>query len=374
MARREFTLLTNAISWLDRVDPGAHRRIKGLRLVTAFGIAAMLGTMGDITHGLPDGVSLSLLAANFALWASVSEGRGTRAESSRDLALLSVAAALGAASFAILSVPLAQLGRAAPELVLVSGAFGVGYLRRFGLTGTGIGSQIFIGQLLAYGVALKLSDLPTIAVAGLIAAVASIVPRVLSGPAEQPPPFSGLPYRPGALRPEFVMGLQAATGALSIVALNASLGLIESAWAITACTYVIAGSSTETVNRVIRRIVGTMIGVPIAIAFLPIAAAMPVGAWMAAALAMIIYAMALPNRYDIACGAYAFTLVVTLAITGEQSIPVLAARAWETLLGGALGLATAHLLPLMLVTNEIDAGLTALDADDASTDYRQTKT
>jgi hypothetical protein len=28
---------------------------------------------------------------------------------------------------------------------------------------------------------------------------------------------------------------------------------------------------------------------------------------------MVIYAMALPDRYGIACGAYAFTLIVTLA-------------------------------------------------------------
>ncbi|HTH99177.1 MAG TPA: FUSC family protein [Stellaceae bacterium] len=335
--------------WLDRIDPGVHRRIKGLRLVTAFGIAAMLGTMGDITHGLPDGVSLSLLAGNFALWASVSEGRGTRAESSRDLILLSVAAAVGAASFAILAMPLSQLGRTGPELVLVSGAFCVGYLRRFGLTGTGIGSQIYIGQLLAYGVGLRPSDLPTVLVAGSIAVAAAIVPRVLSGPAELPPPFLALsPGRPGVLRPELLMGLQAAVGALVIVFLNAMLGLIESAWAITACAYVIAGSSAGTIDRVRRRIVGTLIAVPVAIVFLPFAATMPIAAWAAAALATVIYAMALPERYDIACGAYAFTLIVTLSVTGEHSIPVLVARAWETLLGGALGLAAAT-LPLMRV-------------------------
>jgi len=64
-------------------------------------------------------------------------------------------------------------------------------------------------------------------------------------------------------------------------------------------------------------------------------------------LAMVIYAVALPERYDIACGAYAFVLIVTLAIGGEHSVPLLAARAWETLLGGALGLAAATLvLPL----------------------------
>jgi hypothetical protein len=118
-----------------------HRRIKGLRLVTAFGIASMLGTMGDITHGLPGGASLNVLAGGFGLWASVSEGRATRAGSSRDLLLLSLAAVLGAMSFILLAPPLGLMGRVAPELVLASGAFFVGYLRRFGLTGTGFGSQ-----------------------------------------------------------------------------------------------------------------------------------------------------------------------------------------------------------------------------------------
>ena len=56
---------------------------------------------------------------------------------------------------------------------------------------------------------------------------------------------------------------------------------------------------------------------------------------------MIVYAMALPNRYDIACGAFAFTLIVTLAASGLHSVPLLAARGWETFLGGALGLAAA---------------------------------
>jgi uncharacterized membrane protein YccC len=59
---------------------------------------------------------------------------------------------------------------------------------------------------------------------------------------------------------------------------------------------------------------------------------------------MIVYAMALPERYDIACGAFAFTLIVTLAIGGVHSIPLLAARAWETLLGGVLGLVAAKLI------------------------------
>ena len=82
-------------------------------------------------------------------------------------------------------------------------------------------------------------------------------------------------------------------------------------------------------------------GVPLGLACLPIAFAAPILIWIAAALAMVIYAMALPERYDIACGAFAFTLIVTLAATGEHSFGMLAARLWETVLGGVLGVAAA---------------------------------
>ena len=90
-----------------------------------------------------------------------------------------------------------------------------------------------------------------------------------------------------------------------------------------------------------RRILGTAIGVPMGLACLPLAIHVPIAVWMAAALAMIIYAMALPERYDIACAAYAFTLIVTMAATGEHSLKLLAARSWETVIGGVLGLGAA---------------------------------
>ncbi len=81
----------------------------------------------------------------------------------------------------------------------------------------------------------------------------------------------------------------------------------------------------------------------------------PLLIWAAAALAMIICAMALPERYDIACGAYAFTLIVTLAIGGEHSLLLLSARAWETLIGGALGLVAAMLVfPIRPIERKAD--------------------
>jgi hypothetical protein len=333
-------IVSEITQWLDRVDPGVHRRIKGLRLVTAYGIAAMLGALHDIAQGLPDAASLSSLAGGFALWSSVSEGQAMRTKSARDLLLLSAAAALGAASFIAAAPLLAGLGRAGPELALASGAFCAGYLRRFGVLGAGAGSQIYIGQLYALGAGLTPGDLSTIVIAGAIAALAAIVPRMLSGPAERPPPVGEIRTHSVALS----MGLQAAAAAIVIVALDHVVGLTEAAWAITACTYVIAGSASGTLDRVRRRIVGTAIGVPLGLAFLPLAGHALILAWAAAALAMVTYAMALPERYDVACGAFAFTLIVTLAASGEHSIPLLAARAWETLIGGTLGLLAALLL------------------------------
>jgi hypothetical protein len=336
------SVIPHAIGWLERIDPGTHRRIKGLRLVTAYGIAAMLGILPAISHGLVHGSLLSTVAAGFALWASVSEGRATRPESSRDLALLVAAAMLGAAVMIGFGPLLTSLGRPGPELTLASGAFLVGYLKRFGVLGAGIGSQIYIGQLLAYGARLTPIDLKLVAIAGLIAGLASIVPRLLSGPAEHPAVSLADPR--GNETPALLMGIQAAVAAVVIVALNDFFSFAESAWAITACTYVIASSRSGTMERVRRRILGTAIGVPLGLACLPLAIHAPIAVWMAAALAMIVYAMALPERYDIACAAYAFTLIVTMAATGEHSLKLLASRSWETVIGGALGLGAAMLI------------------------------
>ncbi|MFM0227029.1 FUSC family protein [Paraburkholderia dipogonis] len=334
------------------MDPGTHRRIKGLRLITAYGIAAALGTLQDITHGLPGATLVASLAGNFALWASVSEARVSRPESSRDLALLCAAAVLGAAMFIAFAPLLQAIGKSGPELTLVTGAFLVGYLKRFGILGAGMGSQIYIGQLLAYNVHLTPVDLPAVVVAGLIAIIACIVPRLLSGPAERPATTVLSPVNVPdrwILSAELIMGLQAASGALVVVVLNETIGLKESAWAITASTYVVAGSASGTAERVRRRIIGTLIGVPVGLACLPLVEHVPLLAWAAVAAAMIIYAMALPDRYDVACGAFAFTLIVTLAIGGVHSISILGARAWETLLGGVLGLLAAKFIfPLRL--------------------------
>ncbi len=331
-------------AWLDRIDPHTSRRIKGLRLVTAYGIAALMGGLPAFTSGLPDAASLGPVAAGFALWASVSEAQTARAASARDLLLLVLASAAGAIMLMELAPALTGKGWPGPELTLVSGAFCVGYLKRFGVLGAGIGSQIYIGQLLAYGVPLTRADLGLVAIAAAIAALASLVPRLLSGPAERPVAPTPITAGAGRVSVEMRMGLQAGLAALVIVILNDAFGLEQSAWAVTACTYVVAGTTAATIERVRRRILGTAIGVPLGLALLPLAPEMPLLVWSAAAFAMVIYAMALPERYDIACGAFAFALIVTLAASGGYAPLVLLARAWETLIGGAAGLGAALLV------------------------------
>ncbi len=66
----------------------------------------------------------------------------------------------------------------------------------------------------------------------------------------------------------------------------------------------------------------------------------------AAVVAMVVHAVALPERYDAVC-TYDFTLVVTCAASGEHSVLLLSARLWETLRGGVLGLvASSFFFPL----------------------------
>jgi Fusaric acid resistance protein-like len=306
--------------------------LKGLRLVCAYGLGFAFGaSLGRAFDG-GTGTSMGFLIGNFALWASVSEVQSKKGRAVVDLVALCVAASCGALMFAVSSPELARLGRCGPELVLVCGAFLTGALKRYGALGGGIGSQIYIGALLTYGARLNGANLEIIWMAAPAAALAALLPRLLIGSRSAVPAFAFVPARSA-----LTMGLQAALAALTVVLLDAALHLDEPQWAITACTYVITATAAATALRARQRIVGTLIGVPLALACLPLAEHWPPLAWMAAAAGMIIYATALAERYDIACGAFAFTLIVTLAASGEHSLTLLSSRAWETLLGCALG-------------------------------------
>jgi hypothetical protein len=123
------------------------------------------------------------------------------------------AALLGAVSYCLLAPLLRERAWLGAESVLITGAFLVAYLKYVGTLGAGIGSQIYIGQLLAFGL---------------------------------------------DAHPHDVRSIFAAGG----VALNHAFVLTESAWAITACVYVITATPAGTIERARQRIVGTLIGVP----------------------------------------------------------------------------------------------------------------
>lgn len=89
------TFLHSFSFWLNRIDPGGRRRVKGLRLVKAYGIAALMGAALLAGGAHPENAPLALLAGGIALWASVCKGRSTRLESSRDLVPLSASAVAG---------------------------------------------------------------------------------------------------------------------------------------------------------------------------------------------------------------------------------------------------------------------------------------
>jgi hypothetical protein len=333
-------------AWIDKVDPGAELRLKGLRLVAAYALAVTLGSLWDVVNRTSSGIHMAQLAGGFALWASVSEARSERFAASRDLVILCAAAMLGAVSYSLLSPLLHQHEWVSGESVLITGAFLVAYLKCFGTLGAGIGSQVYIGQLLAFGFDAGPGDIASIGAAGLIAILSSVLPRLLVSRvrrARAADPERGAPPSPDH-DTALLNGIQTAAAALVVVALNNIFVLTESAWAITACVYVITATPQGTMQRARHRIGGTLVGVPLGLACMPLAAHAPVLTWSLAGVAIIVYTVALPRRYDIACGAFAFTLIVTLEMSGQHSAAVLISRVWETMLGATLGVAMALLI------------------------------
>jgi hypothetical protein len=195
---------------------GTNRAAKGLRIVVAYLLATCIAelwrTIGFPAYRGP----IAACAAGFALWACVSESGGTRRESCVDLAILCAAAATGAAGFAVLSMPSPPAStHVGAEWILITGAFLVGYLKGFGILGAAIGSQIFIGQLLAYGAKAGPADLASIGCAGLIATVAAVVPRLLASAWRQRSAPSVIAAAAGGPRvpeePGLLMGIQTAS-------------------------------------------------------------------------------------------------------------------------------------------------------------------
>ncbi|WP_077002589.1 FUSC family protein, partial [Variovorax sp. KK3] len=306
-----------------------------------------LGVFLDPGRAASDGQSLGLLAASSALFAMVSQVGATPREATLALVLLDASAACGAALAAVAASVLPLHAGIDIEWVLLIGAFACAAARCRGSLAAGLGSQFYIGQLVACNEHLQAADLGRIALSGVIALVATvavrrvIAPNQCDAPSPRPAPARGALGMPGWL----CLGLQAAVPSAVVMLLGTHLKLVEPVWAITACVYVVSTSRSASLERIRRRLAGTAVGVPFGLLVVPMAIAHPALAWTCAAAAISIYAMALPERYDIACGAFAFALVITMAACGMDSFTQLSARLWETALGAVLASCAAVLLP-----------------------------
>jgi hypothetical protein len=169
-------------AWLDGVDPGGRRRIRGLRLAAVFAVASMAGILAmPGPHSLYAGGA----AGNFAIWASLYEAAPTRRRAIVDLVALIGASALGTATSAVWTGLVGTQDAALSLLPLAGGAFLVDYAKRYGTLATGAGSMAFIGQTIGSGFALTRADLPMIAAAALIATVTAAGLRILGGASER---------------------------------------------------------------------------------------------------------------------------------------------------------------------------------------------
>ncbi len=162
------------------------------------------------------------------------------------------------------------------------------------------------------------------------------------------------------LLPTTRVAVQAGFSALVIIGLNAALGMDHMLWALAASTYVISSSVADTWSRGLRRIAGTAVGVVLGLGVALLFAQVPVAIWGLAALAMVIYSVALRLRYDVACGAYAFALVVTLAAAGDSSWNAATARGLDTFLGAAIGMAVSAVVLPVRLRDQLAAMLAAL--------------
>lgn len=326
----------------------SHRRNgirKGARLILAYALAVGLSLLAShyIHPSIASPAALSL-CSGLALWTCVSETAIDKKTSLQHAALLVTIGTI-AAALLFSGAKYLHYGRHSfTELPLVLGAFCVAGLRVYGDLATGIGSQIYIGLLLAQSNIATFSwtaDGPWIF---FIALTAATLPQLLLH-GEMELSLGHVTHQPEStsqpiwFRAVF-LGLQSAIPAILILILASIFHLREPSWAITAAAYVVSAYTLGTADRIRRRIVGTMVGVPLGLLFLVFGPKEHLLLWGAIAMGMLIYALSLPERYDIACAAYAFVLMLTMIASGERSVSLLASRVWETLLGCGLAALT----------------------------------
>jgi hypothetical protein len=136
---------------------------------------------------------------------------------------------------------------------------------------------------------------------------------------------------------------------LTIFAMKRAFDLPHALWAMAASTFVISSSIADTWSRGISRVGGTALGVAVGLGVALLFPHDTLVVWGLASLAVVIYSTALPLSYGVACGAYGFALVATLAAQGGSSWDAATGRGLATLVGAGVGMAfSVAILPVRL--------------------------
>ncbi|WP_018700902.1 FUSC family protein [Amorphus coralli] len=137
------------------------------------------------------------------------------------------------------------------------------------------------------------------------------------------------------------LAIQGLVAASITTGLNYAFHFEHAYWATLTVALVLTGTVGETVSRTIRRALGTMGGVILAIALSPLIAPVPGVEIALIFLAMMVAVMVIDLRYEVAAAMIGFAVVTGLHLIEGAGPAVMLARAYETFIGAGVALAVA---------------------------------
>jgi|GEM_PF-3002359 len=159
------------------------------------------------------------------------------------------------------------------------------------------------------------------------------------------------------------LGLQGWLAATLTTGLGWVLSLNHAYWITLTVIVVLSSSAGATLGRTFQRILGTTVGVAVAIVLTPLTDPLPLLEITFLALAVIALPLWIDRRYSIAAGLIGFVVVSALHLIAGYGIPTMLARVYDTVIGAGIALAVAWwflpVLALRSLGGEVDRFLTA---------------
>ena len=159
------------------------------------------------------------------------------------------------------------------------------------------------------------------------------------------------------------LGLQGWLAATLTTGLGWVLSLNHAYWITLTVIVVLSSSAGATLGRTFQRILGTTVGVAVAIVLTPLTDPLPLLEITFLALAVIAIPLWIDRRYSIAAGLIGFVVVSALHLIAGYGIPTMLARVYDTVIGAGIALAVAWwflpVLALRSLGGEVDRFLTA---------------